>query len=61
VPVTAQGRTDMKLVASPVQFDEQPAEVTPAPEHGEHTEQILLERGHAWDDIAAWKEQKVII
>jgi len=61
VPVTAQGRTAMKLVASPVQFDEQPAEVTPAPEHGEHTEQILLERGHAWDDIAAWKEQKVII
>jgi crotonobetainyl-CoA:carnitine CoA-transferase CaiB-like acyl-CoA transferase len=60
VPVMAQGKTPIKLVASPVQFDEEPPELRGAPEHGEHTEEILLELGHSWDEIAALKEQEVI-
>ncbi len=60
VPVMAQGKTPIKLVASPVQFDEEPAEMRGAPEHGENTEEILLELGHSWDEIAAWKDQGVI-
>ncbi len=50
--VLAQGRTPVDLVASPVQFDETPLALRPAPEHGAHTEEVLLELGRTWDDIA---------
>lgn len=60
VPVLAQGQTPVTLVASPVQFDEAPPALRPAPEHGEHTEQVLLETGRSWDDIVALKEQHII-
>lgn len=51
--VLAQGRTPVNLVASPVQFDEVPSVLRPAPEHGAHTEELLVELGHSWDDIGA--------
>jgi len=31
-----------------------------APELGEHTEEVLLEHGYTWDDIAALKEKGAI-
>jgi crotonobetainyl-CoA:carnitine CoA-transferase CaiB-like acyl-CoA transferase len=43
-----------------VQFDERPAELRRAPEHGEHTEAVLVELGYSWDDIAKLKEASVI-
>jgi crotonobetainyl-CoA:carnitine CoA-transferase CaiB-like acyl-CoA transferase len=43
------------LVANPVQVDETPDRLGPAPEHGQHTEEILLELGLDWDVIAAHK------
>ena len=42
-----------RLPRVPVQFDERPPDLRRAPEHGEHTEPVLLELGYSWDDIAA--------
>jgi crotonobetainyl-CoA:carnitine CoA-transferase CaiB-like acyl-CoA transferase len=53
--------TDFDLVASPVQLDEAPVQLTPAPEHGQHTEEILLELGVEWDEIARGKESGAIL
>ena len=35
--------------------------VTRAPEHGEHTELILLDLGYDWDQIAAMKESGAVL
>ena len=45
----------VQLVANPVQFDEQAVDVTRAPEHGEHTEAVLLDVGLTWDELTALK------
>lgn len=47
--------------ASPGQFDEQlPGELHACPEPGQHTEEILMESGMEWDEIAALKEAGAI-
>jgi crotonobetainyl-CoA:carnitine CoA-transferase CaiB-like acyl-CoA transferase len=43
--VTADDGSAVALVASPVAFDETPATLSRAPEHGQHTEEVLLELG----------------
>jgi crotonobetainyl-CoA:carnitine CoA-transferase CaiB-like acyl-CoA transferase len=53
--------SDLRTVATPVDFAG--SEVGPAaraPEVGEHTEQVLLELGRSWDDIAGLKDIGVI-
>ncbi len=53
--------TTAKMVATPVDFSHTAwAPAGPAPECGQHTEEILLELGRTWDDIAALKERGVI-
>jgi len=49
------------LVANPVQMDETADQLRPAPEHGQHTEEILLELGLDWDAIIAHKEAGAIL
>jgi len=52
----------LKVVTTPVKFCQNPASVkAPAPEIGRHTEEILLEMGYSWDDIARLKEEGVIL
>jgi crotonobetainyl-CoA:carnitine CoA-transferase CaiB-like acyl-CoA transferase len=53
--MTAGNGEEVALVASPAQFDEQPVTVERAPEHGEHTEVVLLEAGYDWDQLTALK------
>ena len=48
------------LVAAPVQFDGVRPALTPAPEHGAHTEEILLDLGEDWDALLRYKEAGVI-
>ena len=46
---------EFRLPANPVQFDEMPAQVNRAPEHGEHTDEVLLELGLSYDEILEHK------
>ena len=56
---TGRGST-LPMVTSPVQFDGAPGAPTRAPEAGEHTEEVLIDLGLSWDDIAALKARAVI-
>jgi crotonobetainyl-CoA:carnitine CoA-transferase CaiB-like acyl-CoA transferase len=49
------------LVANPVQMNETADELQPAPEHGQHTEEILLELGLDWDAITAYKQAGAVL
>jgi crotonobetainyl-CoA:carnitine CoA-transferase CaiB-like acyl-CoA transferase len=48
------------LVSSPVQFDERSAASRRAPEHGEHTESVLLELGLDWDRVTDLQTRGVV-
>lgn len=51
----------IKLVASPVLFNGvRPPIRLPAPELGQHTEEVLLELGYTWDDIVSFKDSGAI-
>jgi len=56
----AEGTT-FRLVAAPVQFDETAPDLDPAPLHGQHTEEILLEAGMDWERMAALKDAGAIL
>lgn len=51
-----------QVVGLPVQLSATPGSIRlPAPEFGQHTEQILTELlGYSWDEVAALKEREVI-
>lgn len=57
--VTNNGET-VHMTATPVQFDEQALAVEPAPEPGQHTEEVLLELGYDWGDITRLKDARAI-
>ncbi|WP_084550824.1 CaiB/BaiF CoA transferase family protein [Actinomadura rifamycini] len=59
VPVDHDG-TEVRLMSAPVQFDERVPDLTRAPEHAEHSEQVLLELGYDWEAILALKDAAVL-
>ncbi len=51
----------MQAVGFPWRFSETPAEAAPAaPELGQHSEEILLEAGYTWDQIAALRDSGAV-
>jgi crotonobetainyl-CoA:carnitine CoA-transferase CaiB-like acyl-CoA transferase len=51
----------LEVLANPVILSETPATIRmAAPEFGQHTEEVLLEYGYTWEDIASFKEQGII-
>ncbi len=48
------------LATNPVQFNETASELRPAPEHGQNTEEILLEMGLDWEQIIELKDKGAI-
>lgn len=58
--VKVEGGGSYRLPRVPVQLDERPPPLRRAPEHGEHTETMLLELGYGWDRIVELKDAGVI-
>jgi crotonobetainyl-CoA:carnitine CoA-transferase CaiB-like acyl-CoA transferase len=51
----------LRGVANPAKLSETPATIRmAAPEFGQHTEEVLLEYGYTWEDIAGFKDQGVV-
>ncbi|HWE53899.1 MAG TPA: CaiB/BaiF CoA-transferase family protein [Acidimicrobiales bacterium] len=61
VDVHRDDGVDFPLVPNPVMFDEERYSLTAAPEHGQHTEELLLELGYTWEDIAAYKGSGAVL
>ena len=52
----------IEVLACPIKLSKTPATVrTPAPESGQHTEEVLLELGYTGEDIARFREQGAIL
>jgi len=60
LPVEGANGTSFTLVANPLQFDETAPTLRPAPDLGQHTEEILLGLGLSWEDLAKYKEAGAI-
>lgn len=58
--VEIDGGPSYRLPSVPLQVDEQPPPLRRAPEHGEHTEAVLLELDYSWEQISALAEAGVI-
>ena len=51
----------VNYIANPVKLSKTPASIRiVAPEFGQHTEEVLLDIGYSWDDIANLKDEGVI-
>ena len=51
----------IRYMLSPLEFNKTPAKIkSAAPEYAQHTEEILLEIGYSWEDIANLKDEEVI-
>lgn len=52
---------DIQVLANPIKHSKTPATLrAPAPEFGQHTEEILLDLGYTWEDIEQFKTDEII-
>lgn len=59
--ITAMNGAQFAMPVNPVQFDEIQVVPAGAPEHGQHTEEALLDIGMPWEQIQAYKDQGAIL
>jgi crotonobetainyl-CoA:carnitine CoA-transferase CaiB-like acyl-CoA transferase len=59
--VEAKSGTVFRMVPSPLQFDQTPPDLTRAPEHGEHTDEVIGELGYDQDALLELKIKGVIL
>jgi crotonobetainyl-CoA:carnitine CoA-transferase CaiB-like acyl-CoA transferase len=59
--VEAKSGTVFRMVPSPLQFDETPPDLTRAPEHGEHTDEVIGALGYDQDALLELKIKGVIL
>jgi crotonobetainyl-CoA:carnitine CoA-transferase CaiB-like acyl-CoA transferase len=59
--VEAKSGTVFRMVPSPLQFDETPPDLTRAPDHGEHTDEVLGELGLDMDAILELKIKGAVL
>jgi len=51
----------VRVVGTPISLSDTPLKTTtPPPELGQHSEEILLEAGFSWEDIAAFRDKEVV-
>jgi crotonobetainyl-CoA:carnitine CoA-transferase CaiB-like acyl-CoA transferase len=50
----------IRVVRAPVTFNGSPAPIGVAPEFGQHTEEVLLELGRSWEEIAELQQRGAI-
>ena len=51
----------VKVVGTPLSLSETPlSTATPPPELGQHSEEVLLEAGFSWQDIAEFRSKEVV-
>ena len=60
-PVEAQSGTTFRMVPSPLQYDETPPDLVRAPDHGEQTDEVLLELGLDMDAILDLKIKGAVL
>lgn len=58
---TTTSGTPFALPTNPVQFDERAVVPPGAPEHGQHTEEVLMDAGFDWDAIEKYKASGAIL
>jgi crotonobetainyl-CoA:carnitine CoA-transferase CaiB-like acyl-CoA transferase len=58
---TTMDGVPFELAVNPVQFDEQHVVPPGAPEHGQHTEEILMDAGLDWDRIQQLKDEGAVL
>jgi crotonobetainyl-CoA:carnitine CoA-transferase CaiB-like acyl-CoA transferase len=59
--LTAMSGSPYELPVNPVQFDEEHVVPAGAPEHGQHTEEVLLDAGMDWNQIQQYKQEGAIL
>ncbi|HZT67824.1 MAG TPA: CoA transferase [Acidimicrobiales bacterium] len=59
--VQHRGGTTFRMVPSPLQFNETPPDLVAAPDHGEHTDEVLTELGLDMDEILDLKVKGAIL
>ena len=60
-PMQHPAAGDITVGGSPIAMNgEVPGEAAPPPEHGQHTEEVLLECGYSWEEIGQFREVEAI-